>query len=366
MRPHSQPRARPAPTSATPTRLSLSGSLSPAPGHPTLTPVLRPASPEGDGRARYERCAVRPGPDEARHPQPVVQDAAMGRWEGARELLAATGADWDRRILRLQVLARMGRSEGMERAWAAYDAAADAPPPDPAPYVVMLALLRFHSPSRDPEWRSAVRIVWEEVEQRDRWNREAHHELLTYMFPSWHGSGGEMFHWAQERCAHALRGLPLHILPLVALAESHRLRMETEGERYGLTVHPWTDHPSTQQAWVNWWAYGVPTRPHAAFPEDANCLAHALSFANRHKAAAEVFDAISPYATDVPWSCCGAPDRRRDRRGPPGRPRPPPVRRVRVHRIRQQHRLGLRRLRRPHRPAHGPGTPLPATTPPPT
>ncbi|MFE7808219.1 hypothetical protein ACFU51_26820 [Streptomyces sp. NPDC057430] len=38
----------------------------------------------------------------------VVEDAAMGRWEGARELLAATGADWDRRVFRLQVLARAG------------------------------------------------------------------------------------------------------------------------------------------------------------------------------------------------------------------------------------------------------------------
>ncbi|WP_251070483.1 hypothetical protein [Streptomyces sp. ISL-96] len=114
----------------------------------------------------------------------VVEDAAMGRWEGARELLAATGADWDRRIFRLQVLARAGarltfadtwaqaeprsphalalfahvqalrsmaggrgrgRSEAMEVAWEACDAAADALPPDPAPYIVMLG-------SRPLEW----------------------------------------------------------------------------------------------------------------------------------------------------------------------------------------------------------------------
>ncbi|MCO6697283.1 hypothetical protein KQI59_23135, partial [Streptomyces sp. Vc17.3-30] len=93
---------------------------------------------------------------------------------------------------------------------------------------VMLALRRFHSPDRDRSWRATVRQVWEQVEQRDQWNREAHHELLTYMFPAWHGTGGEMFHWAQERCAHAPRGLPLHILPLVALAESHRQRMEKD------------------------------------------------------------------------------------------------------------------------------------------
>ncbi|MFE7312839.1 hypothetical protein ACFU7T_06985 [Streptomyces sp. NPDC057555] len=274
----------------------------------------------------------------------VVEDAAMGRWEGARGLLAATGADWDRRIFRLQVLARVGarltfadtwaqaepqsphalallahvlalrsmaggrgqgRSEAMEQAWDACDAAADRMPSDPSPYVVMLALTRFHSPPQDPEWRATVRQLWQQVIERDPWNREAHHELLTYLFPSWHGTGGEMFHWVQEQCTHAPRGLPAHVLPLVALAESHRQRMEVEGHRYGLSVHPWTDNPSTWQAWNNWWSYRAPNHPHAAFHEDANYLAHALSFANRHREAGEVFDAIGPYATDVPWSYCG-------------------------------------------------------------
>lgn len=274
----------------------------------------------------------------------VVEDAAMGRWEGARELLTATGQDWDRRIFRLQVLARVGarltfadtwaqaeprsphalallanvlalrsmasgrgrgRSDAMEQAWETCEAAADAMPDDPSPYIVMLALTRFHSPPRDREWRTTVRQLWEQVKLRDPWNREAHHELLTYMFPSWHGTGGEMFHWVQEQCTQAPRGLPVHVLPLVALAESHRQRMEADGHRYGLTIHPWTDNPSTWQAWDNWWSHRAPRRPHAAFHEDANYLAHALSFANRHREAAEVFDAIGPYATDVPWSYCG-------------------------------------------------------------
>ncbi|WP_266823285.1 hypothetical protein [Streptomyces sp. NBC_00038] len=274
----------------------------------------------------------------------MLDDAAMGRWEGARELLAATATDWDRRISRLQVLARAGvrltfadtwaqaeprsphalallatvqalrsmagprgggNNVAMAQAWEVCDAACEALPADPAPYVVMLALLRYHSPSRDRQWRATVQTVWKQVGERDPWNREAHHELLTYMFPSWHGVGGEVFHWAQERCAHTPRGLPLHTLPLVALAESHRVRMEKEGHRYGLTVHPWTDNPSTRQTWENWWTYRAPGSPHAAFHEDANYLAHALSFANQHREAAEVFDAIGPYATDVPWSYCG-------------------------------------------------------------
>ncbi|MFD9906268.1 hypothetical protein [Streptomyces sp. NPDC059063] len=278
----------------------------------------------------------------------VVDDAAMGRWESARELLAATGADWDRRIFRLQLLARLGarltfadtwaqaeprsphalaliahvqalrsmaagrgrgRDEAMEEAWDTCYAAADALPADPTPYVVMLALLRFHAPAHDATWRDTVFQVWREVEDRDPWNREAHHEVLTFLFPSWHGQGGEMFHWAQERCAHAPRGLAVHVLPLVALAETHRQRVAQEGERYGLSLHPWTDNPSTPLAWRNWWTHRSTARPHAAFHEDANYLAHALSFAGRHKEAAEVFDAIGPYATDVPWSYCGDPQK---------------------------------------------------------
>ena len=43
----------------------------------------------------------------------------------------------------------------------------------------------------------------------------------------------------------------------------------------------------------------------ACFADDANYLAHAMSFANRHTEALEVFDAIGPYATRVPWSYCG-------------------------------------------------------------
>jgi hypothetical protein len=72
-----------------------------------------------------------------------------------------------------------------------------------------------------------------------------------------------------------------------------------------MAVHPWTDNPSTSQAWDDWWVHRVPVRPHAHFTEDANYLAHALSFAGRYREAAEVFDAIGPFASDTPWSYCG-------------------------------------------------------------
>ncbi|MEU1674376.1 hypothetical protein ABZ752_20445 [Streptomyces roseifaciens] len=293
---------------------------------------------------RFRRGAGQ-GPDlhQARDDLPlraVLEDAAMGRWEGPRDLLAATGADWDRRIFRLQVLARAGarlrfadtwaraeprsgdalallahvqavrsmisgagagRAE-MEASWATCLAAAEATPTDPSPWVVMLALLRVHAPGRD-----VLEQVWAEVVRRDPYNREAHHELLTYLFPRNHGSGAEMFHWAQEQADTAPRGLPIAVLPLVALAESHRHRMETDAGSYGsygLSIHPWIDCPHIDPVLDGSWRHRSP-RPHAQFLDDANYLAHALAFAGRHAEAYEVFRAVGPYASEVPWSYCG-------------------------------------------------------------
>lgn len=267
----------------------------------------------------------------------VLEDASMGRWEGPRDLLAATGSDWDRRIFRLQVLAEAGarlrfadtwakaeprsshalallanvqalramiagRDAGwslMEEAWATCHAALDVWPHDVAPLVVMLALLRTHTPDR-----ATLQQVWAEIKQRDPWNREAHHEVVTYLFPRYHGEAGEAMWWAEEQASAAPRGLPIAVLPLVVIAEDHRSRQERDQTAYGLTIHPWIDCPQIDHVLERWWRYRAP-RPHACFADDANYLAHALSFATRHSEVLDVFDAIGPYATKVPWSYCG-------------------------------------------------------------
>ncbi|MFJ6568809.1 hypothetical protein ACIQNU_15415 [Streptomyces sp. NPDC091292] len=185
----------------------------------------------------------------------------MGRWEGARDLLIATGTDWDRRIFRLQVLAEAGarlrfadtwaRAEPrsphalallanvqalramiagavsgralMEEAWGTSRTALKTWPEDVAPLVVMLALLRTHAPDRNTLDR-----VWKEIKQRDPWNREAHHEVVTYLFPRHHGRPGEAVWWADEQASVAPQGLPIAVLPLVVLAEAHRSRQEQD------------------------------------------------------------------------------------------------------------------------------------------
>ncbi|MFD5738533.1 hypothetical protein ACFXJM_11275 [Streptomyces massasporeus] len=270
--------------------------------------------------------------------RPALEDAAMGRWEGARDLLTTTGTDWDRRIFRLQVLAEAGvrlrfadtwaraepRSphaltllanvqalramiagpEGtgrvlMEEAWATCRTALGMWPADVAPLVVMLALLRTHAPNR-----KTLSAVWGEITVRDRWNREAHHEAVTFLLPRYHGKQGEAMWWAEEQASAAPQGLPIAVLPLVVIAEAHRARLEKNRDAYGLTIHPWVECPQIDHVLEGWWRYRAPHQ-HACFADDANYLAHALSFANRHNEALEVFDAIGPYATHVPWSYCG-------------------------------------------------------------
>ncbi|MER5299679.1 hypothetical protein ABT039_09490 [Streptomyces lasiicapitis] len=254
-------------------------------------------------------------------------------------MLIATGPDWDRRIFRLQVLAEAGarlrfadtwaeaephsphalallanvraframiagpnRGQAqMDEAWATCCAALDVWPQDVAPLVVMLALLRTHAPDR-----STLSHVWKEIKQRDPWNREAHHEVVTYLFARNHGAHGEAMWWAEEQVAIAPKGLPIAVLPLVVLAEAHRCRQEQDQDSYGLMIHPWVDCPLIEPVLERWWRYRAP-HPHAGFADDANYLAHALSFANRHHEAQEVFDAIGPYATHIPWTYCGRP-----------------------------------------------------------
>jgi hypothetical protein len=267
----------------------------------------------------------------------VCEDTAMGRWDAARDLLEATGSDWDRRIFRLQVLAFSGAGlrwvetwadaerrnpdamvmlahvravrsmlagpgagrELAEDAWRSCDEAARALPGDPSCWVALMGLLRTHYPNDQTLMR-----LWQEVRARDPYNWEAHHELLTYFFARYHGSNAQMHNLARELSAAAPRGTPIPVLLLVALAESHRLRLERESRTYGLTVHPWMDCPEIDLVLNGWWRYRSP-QPHARFMDDANYLAHALCFAGRHEEGFEIFEEIGLYASRVPWGYCG-------------------------------------------------------------
>ncbi|WP_237519654.1 hypothetical protein [Streptomyces sp. HUCO-GS316] len=115
-----------------------------------------------------------------------------------------------------------------------------------------------------------------------------------------------MHNVAYELAHTAPRGTPIPVLLLVAHAETHRIRMEQGSDKYGSSIHPWLDCPDIDRVLDGWWRHRS-SLPHAHFVDDANYLAHALSYANRHAEAYEVFEAIGPYATRLPWTYCGDP-----------------------------------------------------------
>ena len=267
----------------------------------------------------------------------VCDDTAMGRWEAARDLLRATGQDWDRRVFRLQVLAygavglrwaetwadterhnpdalvmlahvqavrsmlggAAGAGDTVDQAWDTCRRAADAYGADPSPWVVMMALLRVHR----PDGKMLMRI-WKEVQSRDPYNLEAHHELVTYAFERNHGTDAQMHNWARELAYAAPKGSAISVVLLVAHAETAGAQLAQDSRTHSVTVQPWMDHPEIDFVLDSWWRCR-PQRPHGRFMDDANYLAHALCHAARHEEAFEVFDAIGPYASRLPWAYGG-------------------------------------------------------------
>jgi hypothetical protein len=271
----------------------------------------------------------------------ACDDTAMGRWEAARDLLRLTGRDWDRRVFRLQALAygAVGlrwaetwadtephnpdalamlahvqavrsilrspdtppgaKNEAVDEAWHTCQRAAGAYEADPSPWVVMMALLRHHRPDQQLLLR-----IWKEVQARDPYNLEAHHELVTYAFERNHGSNAQMHNWARDLAYAAPKGSAASVVLLVAHAETYRAQLEQDARTQSVSVHPWMDRPEIDFVLDAWWRRRPP-QPHGRFMDDANYLAHTLCHAARHEEAFEVFNAIGPYASRLPWAYGG-------------------------------------------------------------
>jgi hypothetical protein len=269
------------------------------------------------------------------------QDVPIGRWQGPRDLLRATGRDWDRRTFRMRVLADAavgfrcvetwqaaerfnpdavvlraevevmrvfrlagaGETVAVDRLDAALRTcllAADTYPEDPVPWVSLLTLARLY-----PTGRSEIWNWWAELQARDGFNREAYHQALRYVSPRYHGSDTDMYQFARDVAAAAPTGHPLAALPQVARAEAYRHYVGQGGSRVGLIDH-WIapdaqrDIDRTLQRWI-----AHRKMPLAQDIADLNYLAHALVYANRLEEAAPIFVELGRHATRVPWTYSG-------------------------------------------------------------
>ena len=278
---------------------------------------------------------------------------AQGDWEPAADLLTTTRfGPWDRRTHRVRVLGEAVANSAFVERWLVLEPtnpdasllraqvetvravraaaagslaearttsvealrlcrhAVDLATSDPTPWVMMLTLARAadkgYKPARDEFWNR-----WRELRARDEFNRDGHHEALTYLFASWCGSHQEMYDFAYWLAGQAPPGSPLAVLPLVAHAELYR-SMTTDGHSQSPDdLSPfahWTrpqvsaDVERVLRDWL-----GSAAIQHAQADLDRNYLLHAMAFNGRIETneARAMFDAVGPYASVVPWSYTG-------------------------------------------------------------
>ncbi|MYW67746.1 hypothetical protein GTY65_27270 [Streptomyces sp. SID8379] len=266
---------------------------------------------------------------------------AQGRWTEARELLAATGDDWDRRGHRVTVLAQEPTASAWAGDWrlvepestdapvllacaavhravigkarpdkarAACVDAAELVPDDPTPWLGLLALERELGREED-----VVRL-FDEVRLRHPVHHHAHHLMVARLAERRPVAGQDPLHevydfaaWAAEQ---APPGSPLAVLPVVAHAERFRALAKAgmvpgDPKRSG----HWSGRRArlVMKSAFDWWLeWGDPyDRAGVVHPRgrvDLNFLAHAKYCEGRPAEAAALFHRIGAHITAAPWS----------------------------------------------------------------
>ncbi|WP_309235452.1 hypothetical protein [Streptomyces sp. TRM64462] len=287
----------------------------------------------------------------------VRHDIVIGRWQGLRDLLRATGHHWPLRTHRVRLLAHAAAGSSAVESWRAAEpdnpdsavlraatevvrvfgtaiaagrgtpvdrgrldsvvlaclAAADAAPADPMPWVSLLTVARLYDGGVG---RAELRRWWDELRRRDPHNTEGHVQVLRYWSARWHGTHGSMYDFARDAAGAAPPGSPLPVLVQIARVEEYRYvvdgalgRGRGPGSVRGFDQH-WkhelavTEVRRTWERWIGDRAPG-PVRPEEV--ELLNYLLHAACHANRMDVAGEVFDLLGARASRVPWSYTGDP-----------------------------------------------------------
>ncbi|MEU9980520.1 hypothetical protein [Streptomyces sp. NPDC050856] len=308
------------------------------------------------GRRRGRSARFRPDfdPDcgdraltEARH------DIVIGRWQGVRDLLRATGDHWGPRTHRVRLLAHAAARSTVVEAWRAAEpddpdaavlraatevvrvfdraievgrggsvdrarldaavmaclGAADARPADPMPWASLLTVARLYEHGVG---RRELRGWWDELRRRDPHHLEGHAQLVRYWSARWHGTHGAMYDVARDVAGAAPPGSPLPVLVQIARVEEYRHIAEAargRGPVRGFDQH-WkhelaaTEVRRTRDRWLGGRAPG-PVRPEEVEP--LNYLAHGACYAGLADVAGEVLRMLGARASWVPWSYTGDP-----------------------------------------------------------
>ncbi|WP_406002351.1 hypothetical protein [Streptomyces sp. NBC_00829] len=277
----------------------------------------------------------------------ACMDVKAGRYLGAREALLDARDDFDVRAHRSLVLASEAADSDLAERWldeepgpeaallwarvamlralrmadahdrragtlvgiakAACDRAAQMLPHDPTPWVAQLALSRLKRP-RDPAPHGLLTAppgpwkLFDHILRLDPWHREAHHRFLAFFFTRHGGTASARWDVASFLSHRAPVSSPIRLLPLVALVEDYDpsalLADRTWEQSQWLTT--------ATGSYNNWFPAVADYRFTPVL--DLSYLAHALYMAKREFEAREVFTAMGPYASRMPWSVFGAPE----------------------------------------------------------
>jgi hypothetical protein len=138
-----------------------------------------------------------------------------------------------------------------------------------------------------------------EVNQRDPYNREAYHRVLQFLL-SLDGlrasSLAAVVDFGWSVAGQRPVGSPLLLMPAYAQIEQRRARVDPLWRRQ------WAEDPAldyTLNAFHDWFRKAPPGLRSVA---DLNHLAYALWAGHQYLEAAEVFEAMGPYAAREPWA----------------------------------------------------------------
>lgn len=280
----------------------------------------------------------------------ALHDIVIGRWQGIRDLLRATGGDWPLRTHRIRLLAHAAAGASTTAVWRAAEpsdpdaavlsaatevvrafqraiaagrgsgsdrprldaavrsclAAADAHPADPMPWVSLLTVARLYE---DGVPRRELRSWWDEMRRRDAYNVEGHVQLLRYHSARWHGTHGRMYDFARDAAGASPPGSPLPVLVQIARAEEYRFVADAAQGREvrGFDQH-WkhelavTEIRRTWERWILWRRDG-PVAPEEI--GELNYLVHAACLAGLRLEASGLFQLLGNRAAYLPWSYTG-------------------------------------------------------------
>lgn len=283
----------------------------------------------------------------------VRHDIVIGRWQGLRDLLRATGPDRLARGHRVRLLAQACASSSTVETWLAAEprsgdalvlraatetarafdlaiaagrgvpidqgridgavlaclAAAKACPDDPTPWASLISVARLY-PSGVR--RQELARWWDELHQRDPYSMEGHLQVLHYYSARWHGSHGLMYDFARDAAGVAPPGCPLPVLVQYARVEEFRHSLQAQRGRsasVGLGQH-WDNDGAAGDVRRTWdrWIAGRAQGPVAPGElRDVNYLAHAACWAGAADVGAALLGLLGRRATRAPWSYTGDP-----------------------------------------------------------